>query len=141
MKITVINYGLSNLLSVRRALEHFGAQVEITGSAQDVLAAGALVLPGVGAVEAGRRGLEALRRPWADLRPGGKASPAGCGRRRPAGAQHRLAAAVARRGPLPGRQRGGRERTARRCGGAGRLCGHSPCPGSSRAGMLLCALV
>ncbi len=60
MKITVINYGLSNLLSVRRALEHFGAQVEVTGSAQDVLAARALVLPGVGAFEDGMRGLEAL---------------------------------------------------------------------------------
>lgn len=57
MKITVINYGLSNLLSVRRALEHFGAEVEITGSAADVLAAGALVLPGVGAFEDGMNGL------------------------------------------------------------------------------------
>ncbi len=63
MKITVINYGLSNLLSVRRALEHFGAQVEVTGSAQDVLAARALVLPGVGAFEDGMRGLEALGLP------------------------------------------------------------------------------
>ena len=27
MKVTVIDYGLSNLLSVRHPLEHFGAQV------------------------------------------------------------------------------------------------------------------
>ena len=32
MKITVIDYGLSNLLSVRRAFEYFGAEVEVTGS-------------------------------------------------------------------------------------------------------------
>ena len=31
MKITVIDYGLSNLLSVRRAFEYFGAEVEVTG--------------------------------------------------------------------------------------------------------------
>ena len=30
MKVTVIDYGLSNLLSVERALTHLGAQVEIT---------------------------------------------------------------------------------------------------------------
>ena len=33
MKVTVIDYGLSNLLSVERALTHLGAQVEITGPA------------------------------------------------------------------------------------------------------------
>ena len=49
MKITVIDYGLSNLLSVRRAFEYFGAEVEITGSRSRILSAKALVLPGVGA--------------------------------------------------------------------------------------------
>ena len=43
MKITVINYGLSNLLSVQRAFEHFGAEVEITGAAADIAAARALL--------------------------------------------------------------------------------------------------
>ena len=60
MKITVIDYGLSNLLSVRRAFEHCGAEVEITGSRSRILAAKALVLPGVGAFKDGMAGLSAL---------------------------------------------------------------------------------
>ncbi len=60
MKITVINYGLSNLLSVQRAFEHFGAEVEITGAAADIAAARALVLPGVGAFRDGMAGLQKL---------------------------------------------------------------------------------
>ena len=60
MKVTVIDYGLSNLLSVRHALEHFGAQVELTGDPAAVLAAKALVLPGVGAFRDGMQGLEKL---------------------------------------------------------------------------------
>ena len=60
MKVTVIDYGLSNLLSVRHALEHCGAEVELTGDPAAVLAAGALVLPGVGAFRDGMQGLERL---------------------------------------------------------------------------------
>ncbi len=60
MKVTVIDYGLSNLLSVRRALEACGAQAEVTGSRAAVSAAQALVLPGVGAFEDGMKGLAAL---------------------------------------------------------------------------------
>ena len=60
MKVTVIDYGLSNLLSVRHALEHFGAEVELTGDPAAVLEAGALVLPGVGAFRDGMQGLERL---------------------------------------------------------------------------------
>ena len=37
MKITVIDYGLSNLLSVRRAFEYFGAEAEVTGSRSRIL--------------------------------------------------------------------------------------------------------
>ena len=60
MKVTVIDYGLSNLLSVERALTHLGAQVEITGQADQIRRAGALVLPGVGAFRDGMSGLEKL---------------------------------------------------------------------------------
>lgn len=60
MKITVIDYGLSNLLSVRRALEYFGAEVEITASRSRILDAQALVLPGVGAFKDGMNGLARL---------------------------------------------------------------------------------
>lgn len=60
MKITMIDYGLSNLLSVRRAFEHFGAEVEITASRGKILSAQALVLPGVGAFKDGMEGLRRL---------------------------------------------------------------------------------
>lgn len=59
MKITVIDYGLSNLLSVRLALAKEGAEVAVTQDPAAVLAASALVLPGVGAF---RDGMEGLRR-------------------------------------------------------------------------------
>ena len=60
MKVTVIDYGLSNLLSVQHAFAHFGAEVQVTSSPADVLAADALVLPGVGAFQDGVQGLEQL---------------------------------------------------------------------------------
>ena len=59
-QIKVINYGLSNLLSVQRAFEHLGAQAEFVNTPEGVLAAEALVLPGVGAFKDGMAGLERL---------------------------------------------------------------------------------
>ena len=59
-KVTIIDYGLSNLLSVQHAFAHFGAENLVTGKAEDVLAADALVLPGVGAFKDGMAGLEKL---------------------------------------------------------------------------------
>ncbi|MBC5580759.1 imidazole glycerol phosphate synthase subunit HisH [Anaerofilum sp. BX8] len=59
-RVTLIDYGLSNLLSVQRAFEHFGAKVEIARSPAAVLGAQALVLPGVGAFRDGMAGLEQL---------------------------------------------------------------------------------
>lgn len=49
MTVIVIDYGLSNLLSVRRALEHVGASVQIADTPEALAGVGALVLPGVGA--------------------------------------------------------------------------------------------
>ncbi len=48
-KVTVIDYGVGNLLSVRRGLEHCGAEVTLTSEPNAVLAASRVVLPGVGA--------------------------------------------------------------------------------------------
>lgn len=48
-EITVIDYGVGNLLSVRRGLEHCGANVTVTTDPHAILAAGKVVLPGVGA--------------------------------------------------------------------------------------------
>lgn len=58
MKITMVDYGLSNLLSVRHAFAHFGAEVEVVNTPQAVLDAKALVLPGVGAFKDGMAGLQ-----------------------------------------------------------------------------------
>jgi glutamine amidotransferase len=46
--IAVLDYGMGNLLSVERALEHVGGAAEITGDATRVSEADALVVPGVG---------------------------------------------------------------------------------------------
>lgn len=47
--IAVIDYGMGNLRSVQKALEHVGADVEITRDHERIRAASSLVLPGVGA--------------------------------------------------------------------------------------------
>ena len=47
--VTVIDYGVGNLLSVQRGLEHCGAEVVLTSDPDVVLAAKRAVLPGVGA--------------------------------------------------------------------------------------------
>ncbi|MFZ2288173.1 MAG: imidazole glycerol phosphate synthase subunit HisH [Halopseudomonas yangmingensis] len=49
--VAVIDYGMGNLHSVAKALEHVGArQVEVTSDAERILAADRVVLPGVGAI-------------------------------------------------------------------------------------------
>ena len=48
-EITVIDYGVGNLLSVQRGLEHCGARVTLTSNPDVVVAAKRVVLPGVGA--------------------------------------------------------------------------------------------
>jgi imidazole glycerol-phosphate synthase subunit HisH len=47
--VAVIDYGLGNLLSVRRGLEHCGATVTVTSDPDTILSAPRVVLPGVGA--------------------------------------------------------------------------------------------
>jgi glutamine amidotransferase len=48
-EVVVIDYGLGNLHSVQRGLEHCGASVTITSDPVRILAAPRVVLPGVGA--------------------------------------------------------------------------------------------
>ncbi|MBW7846036.1 MAG: imidazole glycerol phosphate synthase subunit HisH [Bacteroidia bacterium] len=48
-KVTIIDYGMSNLLSISRALEHIGFEVLVTASADTISKSELLVLPGVGA--------------------------------------------------------------------------------------------
>src|SRR5437773_9268478 len=47
--IALVDYGMGNLRSVEKALTRVGAAVRIVTGPQEVRAAGALVLPGVGA--------------------------------------------------------------------------------------------
>jgi glutamine amidotransferase len=48
-RLALIDYGMGNLASVAKALEHVGAQVSLTQDPASVRAAGGIVLPGVGA--------------------------------------------------------------------------------------------
>lgn len=48
MTIAVLDYGMGNLRSVARALEHVGGKPDVTGEADVALGASALVVPGVG---------------------------------------------------------------------------------------------
>jgi len=64
-EVVVIDYGLGNLLSVRRGLEHCGAKVTITSDPDIILSASRVVLPGVGAFAHGMaelrsRGLDSV---------------------------------------------------------------------------------
>ena len=59
-EVTVIDYGVGNLLSVRRGLEHCGADVVLTAERERILAATRIVLPGVGAFGNAMQALESL---------------------------------------------------------------------------------
>ena len=56
-KVSVVDYGIGNLYSVTRALEHCGARVSLVSNASEVLEADRLLLPGVGAFADGMNGL------------------------------------------------------------------------------------
>jgi glutamine amidotransferase len=65
--IAVLDYGMGNLRSVEKALEHVGARAEVTSRPSRAEGADGLVLPGVGAfpkamAEVRRLGLDALIR-------------------------------------------------------------------------------
>lgn len=56
-EVTVVDYGIGNLFSVKRALEHCGANVRMSSKAADIVNASRLLLPGVGAFADGMQGL------------------------------------------------------------------------------------
>jgi imidazole glycerol-phosphate synthase subunit HisH len=65
--IVVLDYGMGNLRSVEKALEHVGARAEVTSERSRAESADGLVLPGVGAfpkamAEVRRLGLDAVVR-------------------------------------------------------------------------------
>lgn len=57
-KIAVLDYGIGNLRSAEKALQHVGADARLTSDATEAAAADGIVLPGVGSFG---RCLEALR--------------------------------------------------------------------------------
>jgi glutamine amidotransferase len=59
-EVTVIDYGVGNLLSVQRGLEHCGAKVILTADPEKIFAAERVVLPGVGAFVSAMQALENL---------------------------------------------------------------------------------
>ena len=63
--VAIVDYGIGNRGSVLNAVRHLGYDVAIAETAEDIRAAGVVVLPGVGAFAAGMRNLESrgLRAP------------------------------------------------------------------------------
>lgn len=58
--VTVIDYGVGNILSVLRGFEYFGATVELTSDPEKILSAQRVVLPGVGAFPKAMEALTSL---------------------------------------------------------------------------------
>jgi glutamine amidotransferase len=59
-QIAIVDYGMGNRRSVQKALEHVGAQAQITRDPTQIKAADGVVVPGVGAFPLAMRNLEAL---------------------------------------------------------------------------------
>lgn len=57
-KISIIDYGLGNLYSVKKAFEKFSDNAAITEEPEAIRSSAAIVLPGVGAFELGMKGIE-----------------------------------------------------------------------------------
>ena len=58
--VTILDYGSGNLLSVKRAFEHCGANVKISNIYKDIISSERLVIPGVGAFKAGMDSIKSL---------------------------------------------------------------------------------
>lgn len=60
-RITVIDYGMGNLRSVTKAIEHLGGKVRISSAPKEIEGAEKIVLPGVGAFGDAARELKLLK--------------------------------------------------------------------------------
>ena len=56
--VTIIDYGIGNLGSLKKVFSALGANVSFSEDAKEIQNAAALILPGVGAFASGMRGLE-----------------------------------------------------------------------------------
>lgn len=59
-RVTVVDYRTSNLLSITKALQKVGGEVNLTQDPEDIAKAERLVLPGVGAFGAAMRNIDSL---------------------------------------------------------------------------------
>lgn len=59
-KVTIVDYHLGNLFSVKQACDVVGMNASITSSAEDIYAADAIILPGVGAFREAMNNLDEL---------------------------------------------------------------------------------
>lgn len=59
-EVTVVDYRTSNLLSITKALQSVGGNVNLTQDPAEIAGAGRLVLPGVGAFGAAMRNMDSL---------------------------------------------------------------------------------
>lgn len=57
-QVTIIDYGLGNLHSLEKALEHLGAKVKIDENGKSIHGSERIIIPGVGAYPEGMKGLE-----------------------------------------------------------------------------------
>ncbi len=57
-KVAIIDYGVGNLFSLKKALDGFGHDIFITEEADKISSADAVILPGVGSFQAGIEGLK-----------------------------------------------------------------------------------
>jgi glutamine amidotransferase len=60
-RVAILDYGMGNLRSVEKALEHVGALPEITSDHERIRAADGVVLPGVGAFPKAMEAVRSLR--------------------------------------------------------------------------------
>ncbi|WP_319506054.1 imidazole glycerol phosphate synthase subunit HisH [uncultured Methanolobus sp.] len=60
-KIVIIDYGLGNLRSVQKGLEHAGASVLISSDPEEIKSADGVILPGVGAFKDAMKNVGKLR--------------------------------------------------------------------------------
>lgn len=71
-RIVIIDYGLGNLRSVQKGLEHVGASPVISGDPEEILAADGIILPGVGAFIDAMKCLVPLKDTIAEFADSGK---------------------------------------------------------------------
>ncbi len=61
MKVAIIDYGLGNLMSVKKAFEYFKVDVVVTKEKKDIQESDGIVLPGVGAFSDAVKNIEPLK--------------------------------------------------------------------------------